>query len=133
MPAGGSRQSAPAASQANVLEARSGTLPCAEAGMVNATMPSATITVLDRSALRALVNGDIVPSISSGIAVYANVRKRSGSFVVGSADQSPSIRVPRSEIGFFGARDRKQIVSEVIFVVLGADRLHERIFHLTPA
>src|SRR5215470_7614859 len=100
MPAGGSRQSAPAESHANVLEARSGILPCAEAGLANATMPKAAITVLDTtlldsSVLRTLVNGDIVPSISSGIAVYASSRKRSGSVVVR--------QVPRLEIGLLGA------------------------------
>src|SRR5712675_879311 len=89
MPAGGSRHSAPAESQANVLEARSGILPCAEAGLASATlaMPNA-ITVLERSVLRTLVNGDIIPSISSGIAVYASSRKRSGSLSLGrSLDQ----------------------------------------------
>src|SRR5215470_1726024 len=125
MPAGGSRQSAPAESHANVLEARSGILPCAEAGLANATMPDAAITLVDRSVLSTLVNGDIAPSISSGIAVHASSRKRSGSVVVR--------QVPRSEIGLLGARHRKQIVSEVILIVLGADGFQQRVFHLPPA
>src|SRR5262245_21069873 len=38
-----------------------------------------------------------------------------------------------SEIRFRGARDREQALVEVILVVLGADRLDERIGHLAPA
>src|SRR5262245_16817945 len=45
-----------------------------------------------------------------------------------SLDQSP-----RSEIGLLCTRHRKQIVSEVILVVLGADSFHQRIVHLAPA
>src|SRR3979409_613794 len=94
MPAGGARQSAPAESHANVLEARSGILPCAEAGLANATlaMPSAAISVRDRSVVRTLVKDDIIPSISSGIAVYASSRKRSGSLSLGrSLDQKSGL------------------------------------------
>src|SRR5690349_1119933 len=80
MPAGGSRQSAPAESQANVLEARSGILLCAAAGLANAkvAIPSAATMLLERSVLRMPVNGDIIPSISSS---YANVRRRGGLYV----------------------------------------------------
>src|SRR5215510_8405948 len=68
MPAGGSRQSAPAESQANALDASSGILPWADAGVVIVAAANAAITVLDRSVLRTLVNGDIIPSVSSGLA-----------------------------------------------------------------
>src|SRR5215470_15911244 len=39
----------------------------------------------------------------------------------------------RSEIRLRGARDREQALVEVILVVLGADRLDQRIGHLAPA
>src|SRR5262245_17383451 len=127
MPEGGSRQSAPAESHAKALEARSGILPCAEAGLAIATlaMPSAATMVLERNVLRTLVNGDIIPSISSGVAATQPSESEAGSFVV--------LRVARSEIGLLGARHRKQIVSEVILVVLGADGFQQRVFHLPPA
>src|SRR5262245_484200 len=63
MPAGGSRQSAPAESQANVLDASSGILPWADAPVLIAKVKSAAT---GRSVLRTRVKVDIVPSISSG-------------------------------------------------------------------
>src|SRR5439155_1012159 len=40
---------------------------------------------------------------------------------------------PRSEIGLVGLGDPKQILAEMIAVILGADRLQQRMGYLAPA
>src|SRR5215467_781395 len=102
MPAGGSRQSAPAESQANVLDASSGILPWADAPVLIAKVKSAAT---GRSVLRMLVKDDIVPSISSGSAPPQIPQAKRAVVVT---------RVARSEIGLLGVRDRKQVLPEAI-------------------
>src|SRR5206468_9008577 len=118
MPAGGSRQSAPAESQAKVLDASSGILPWADAPVLIAKVKSAAT---GRSVLRTHVKVDVVPSISSG---FAPPQIPKQAVVVA--------RVLCSEIRLLGARDRKQVMPEVILVVLGAHRFHQRVGYLPP-
>src|SRR5262249_18547899 len=42
-------------------------------------------------------------------------------------------RIPASEIGSLGLRNREQVLAEMIPVVFGTDHLQERVRHLAPA
>src|SRR5436190_1944443 len=125
MPAGGSRQSAPAASHAKLLDVSSGILPCAEAGEFNAQSA--------RPAQRALA---AVPSMSvldldigfPPFMTHLGVRH----LPKVNAARCPRIN-SRSEIGFLGFRQREQVVAVVVLVVLGADELPPLALLLAPA